>query len=218
MKVTKFIAALVLIASVSSAQAAIIAHWTFETSIPTTAGPHAAELGDNAGAGSPATGFHASGATVYSNPVGNGSAESFSSNTWGANDYYQFQTSTVGYSLIAIEWCQFRSSTGPADFRVEGSTDGTNFTTLLASYTVLSAPSWSSNPAFPQPTTCYSAVSAPASFDNQSAVYFRLTANVAGSATGGTGRVDDVKIVTVPEPATMGLLAMGALIAIRRRR
>lgn len=215
MKVSRLIAALVLIASVSSAKAAIIAHWTFETSVPTTAGPHAAELGDNAGAGSAATGFHA-GATTYSNPVGNGSLESFSSTNWATDDHYQFTTSTVGYTLIALEWCQSRSGTGPADFRVEGSTDGTNYSTLLASYTVLSTPSWSSNPANAQPSTCY-AVNAPASFDNQATVFFRLTSNVT-VASGGTSRVDDVKIVTVPEPATMSLLVIGALAALRRRR
>ena len=216
MKVTSLIAGLVLVASISTARAAIIAHWTFETSVPTTAGPHAAEAGDNAGAGSPASGFHAGAATVYSNPAGNGSAESFSSNTWATGDYYQFQTSTVGYSLIAIEWCQVRSSTGPADFTLEGSTDGSTFSSLLANYTVLSSPSWSSGT--PQPTTCFSAVAAPASFDNQAAVYFRLTSNETPSNAGGTNRVDDVKIITIPEPTSLGLLAFGAVVALRRRR
>ncbi len=75
------IAALATIAG-SATAATTLAQWTFETSLPLTSGPHAAEGGVNAGPSSPASGFHTSGATAYSNPVGNGSAESFSSNNW----------------------------------------------------------------------------------------------------------------------------------------
>ena len=208
--------ALVLLVSASAAKASLLAGWTFETSVPTTAGPHTAENGINA-ITSFATGVHASGATAYSNPVGNGSVESFSSNTWAAGDYYQFTTSTLGYTGITIDWCQVRSSTGPGDFKLEGSTDGTNFSALVASYAVLSTPSWSSGT--PQPTTCFAAVAAPGSFDNQATVYFRLTSNVSVVAT-GTNRVDDVNIsgTAIPEPGTIGMLALGALALIRRRR
>src|SRR4051812_39869141 len=55
------------------AQADTLAQWTFETSVPTTAGPLAPEVGSGS-----ALAFHI-GASTYSNPVGNGSNESFSS-------------------------------------------------------------------------------------------------------------------------------------------
>src|SRR5690349_21798851 len=78
-----------------TSQAVLIADWTFETSVPTTAGPYVAEGGVNA-ATSFASGLHA-GASVYSNPAGAGSAESFSSTAWAIGDYYQFTSSTIGY-------------------------------------------------------------------------------------------------------------------------
>ncbi len=214
MKISKVVAALITLASVSSANAAIIAHWTFETSIPTTAGPHAAELGDNAGVGSPATGFHTVAATAYSNPAGNGSVESFSSNNWSIGDYYQFQTSTVGYTLITIDWCQNRSSTGPGDFTLSVSTDGVNFSPLSSNY-VVNAVTWTAGTQLPD--SCYAPVAAPASADNQASVFFRMTANVAGAAA-GSNRIDDVRISGVPEPTSLGLLLTGAVVVLRRRR
>ena len=69
---------LAILAVASSASATTIATWTFETSVPTTAGPFSPEVG----AGS-AIGSHASSATVYSSPSGNGSFHSFSSTNWG---------------------------------------------------------------------------------------------------------------------------------------
>src|SRR5690242_3123267 len=88
--------ALSLTCAGSVVRAATIATWTFETTAPATAGPFAPEVGAGA-----ATGFHA-GATTYSSPAGNGSAKSFSSNTWAVGDYYQFQVSTLGQQDIAV--------------------------------------------------------------------------------------------------------------------
>jgi len=197
----------------AAAQADVLANWTFETSIPATAGPFAAEAGVNA-ASSWASGYHASASVVYSNPVGNGSLESFSSNYWSADDYYQFTTSTVGYTGIQIQWDQYSSSTGPTSFDLVCSTDGTNWTTLVDNYTVLTTPSMSSTT--PHPELTFAAVAAPASLDNQATVYFRLVSQVT-SATAGTDRVDNVIISTVPEPTTLVLLALGCL-GLRRRK
>ncbi len=199
-----------------------LAHWTFETSVPVNAGPHAAELGLNAAA-SFASGFHASASTQYSNPVGNGSHESFSSNVWAAGDYYQFTTSTLGYESITFGWDQARSSTGPDIFDLEYSLDGTTFTTLVDNYVVLQsggtgAPgTWSATTYLPIYT--FAPVAVPAAAANQPIVYFRLTSQVTASNTAGTNRVDDVIIggTLIPEPATMTLLALGALGLIRRR-
>src|SRR6266446_9928561 len=100
-------AALALVFLGATSAQAQIAQWTFETSIPATAGPFAPEVGSGS-----ASGLHA-GAAVYSSPAGNGSAHSYSANTWAVGDYWQFQTSTLGFSGIALSWDQASSSTGP---------------------------------------------------------------------------------------------------------
>lgn len=184
----------------SSAYAAIetLANWTFETSVPTTSGPHAAELGLNAGSGSPANGFHASASVVYSNPVGNGSTESFSSTFWAIGDYYQFQTNTVGFENITISWDQTRSSTGPANFLVQYSTDGSVFTNipalLVPAYTV-PVVTWSSTTPEAAATSSFSRdLSTISALNNDGSIFLRLTAASAPGGTAGTNRVDNFVI------------------------
>ena len=205
----------------ASANADIIANWTFESSIPATAGPFAAEVGSGS-----ALGAHA-GAATYSSPAGNGSAHSFSSNTWAIGDYYQFSTSTVGYSSIAIQWDQTSSNTGPRDFKLSWSTNGTTFTDIGGTLAVLpnaTVPGfWNSTTGFAAYT--FGPTAGPASLDNQATVYFRLTmaSNVSANGStvqaGGSDRVDNVIITgAVPAPGAMTLLGLGGLIAGRRRR
>lgn len=209
-----------------SAQAQI-ADWTFETSIPATAGPFSPEVG----AGS-ALAFHSGviGAPVYSSPAGNGSSHSFSSNGWNVGDYYQFQVSTVGLGNVLFQWDQTSSNTGPGHFQLSYSTDGTNFTAFGAVYTVLA--NGTPNPAWNATTgnSAYTSVddlSAVLAINNQANVYFRLinTDTVAANsanpvAATGTDRVDNVIINArpVPEPATLAALGLGAIALIRRRR
>src|SRR4051794_23562753 len=85
----------------ASALANPVAVWTFETTPPNSAGPHAADEGAVA-ASSFASAFHASASSVYIARVGNGSPTSFNSITWVPGDYYQFQTSTSGFESIKI--------------------------------------------------------------------------------------------------------------------
>jgi hypothetical protein len=167
-----------------------LALWTFEVSVPTTEGPHVAEEGikkDNANA----LGFHVSAATVYSNPAGNGSVESFSSNNWAIDDYYEFSLNSTGYSDIKVSWDQTRSSTGPENFALYYSVDGTNFT-KEADYAVTVA-TWSSGT--PVSTTSHSYdLSSIAALNNSTTLVFRLVATSAPGGTGGTNRVDNVKV------------------------
>jgi hypothetical protein len=69
--------------------------------------------------------------------------------------------------------------------------------------------------------TTYSTVIGPASDPNAKFTYTGTTDNVYTiriESNRGTGYVDNVKLELVPEPASMGLLAVGSLALLRRRR
>jgi hypothetical protein len=208
----------------AGAQAATIATWTFESSQPATSGPFAPELGSGS-----ALGHHASTAAVYSSPAGNGSPHSFSSNTWSAGDYYQFSVSSLGFQNLTLSWDQASSSTGPADFALAYSTNGTNFVNVN-NYSVLI--NGSPNPSWNQSTssslyTLTDNLASIGALNNQATVYFRLidtntTAENGGTvATAGTDRVDNftVSAVTaVPLPAAAWLFGSGLALVARVRR
>ena len=219
------VAALALALAASGAHAAtVIANWTFESTQPISAGPFAAEIGTGT-----ALGHHATSST-YSSPAGNGSAHSFSSTAWSVGDYYQFNVSTLGLSGLSISWDQTSSNTGPKDFALQYSTDGTTFTNFRA-YSVLANgtpnPAWNGTTA----SAAYSFssdLSALSGLDNQTNLFFRLVdqdtaaANGGTVASGGTDRVDNVKISAlsaVPLPAAVWLLGSGllGLFGMRRR-
>ncbi len=216
MKKLSLLVAFALALFASETKADLIAQWTFETSIPTTSGPHAAEGGLLA-ASSFASGSHVSGSAVYSNPAGNGSAESFSSNFWSTGDYYQFTTDLTGYSNVEFSWSQTRSSTGPSDFDLLVSIDGTNFTNLT-SY-VVDQVTWSSGT--PQPASDYS-FNLSNLIANQANVTVRLVQTSATGATAGTNRVDNISFnsITIPEPglSILALAGLAGVVGSRRRK
>lgn len=167
--------------------------------------------------------FHAVAAATYTSPTGNGSTYSFSSNNWSPGDYYQVVLPTTGFSNLQLAWDQARSSTGPANFAVQMSTDGTTFTELTT-YTVLQsggggAPgTWSS--------TTYNSLYTnslllPAAADEQASLTLRfVNAEAAVSSASGSNRIDNITVTSVPEPAGMlacSGLALAALGWLRRR-
>lgn len=208
-------------ASIASAQ---IAQWTFESSFAsiagtsTTLGGLAPEIGTGV-----ASGTHAS-ASAWSSPSGNGSAHSFSVNTWAVGDYFQFSLSTVGSSGIGVSFDQTGSNTGPKAFDLAYSTDGSTFTTF-GSYSLVNG-SWSAGSPTLLPTSFSFDLSAITALNNAPSVYFRLidtsTTSINGStvAAGGTSRVDNFTVSVVPEPSSvlLGLLGAAGLVITRRRK
>jgi hypothetical protein len=217
-----FVGGVALGASFMRAQAATIAGWTFEsltasTTPSATIGPIPAEVG----AGT-AFGTHASAATVYSTPAGNGSPKSLSSNQWAIGDYYEFRASTVGQTDIVVSYDQTRSGTGPNGWNFQYSTDGTTFTTFAANYTLSGAAFSSGATISGTPGVNFQFdLSAVDALEGLPTAYFRITDSSAAGGTAGTARVDNVFITSggIPEPAALGLMtAAGAALALKRRR
>jgi len=218
----------------------VLANWTFETynatNLTDATGPTLlAEAGLGAGV-AVATGVHASSSAQWSNPVGNGSVESFSVNNWAVGDYFQFRTSSSGYAGITLGWDQTGSTTGPTNFSLLYSTDsGVNFTqfatyAVVKSYTfsdgTTGSSGWSSTKTAINTSFNYD-FSSITGLDNNSNIVFRLaqlnniTTGTSTVAASGTGRIDNVIITaSVPEPSSGALLVLGgmALVAIRSLR
>jgi len=213
--------AICVVFSSSLAQAMTIALWTFETTPPTSAGPHSADFGTGT-----ATSVHASATTEYTTPSGNGSEMSWNSNSWAVGDYYQFQVSTLGESEVMFTWDQTRSSAGPrgpspftnSNFRLQYSTDGLAFADVIDYLVPAASPNWNSTTVNLANRYSYDFSSNPA-LDNQANVYFRLTAILPPQNSGGQSRVDNIRVTAIPEPASLMLVLLGgALVATGRKR
>lgn len=239
MKTFVLLSAAVTAASLVTARADILANWTFESSglgsttpsfspgANTPSTNFYAELGLQAGTAA-AFGLHVTAAT-YTGPAGNGSAKSLSANNWSVGDFYEFTLSTLGYQGLSISFDQNGSGTGPANFKLAYSTDGTTFNDV-GTYTIPSGVTWTSGSPNPLGNTSFSFnLSAFSALDNIASAYFKIidtsTTSVNGGTvgTGGTGRVDNflVSASAVPEPASSALALVGGfawLLALRRKR
>jgi T5SS/PEP-CTERM-associated repeat protein len=181
----------------------VLARWTFE---PGTPGNPPSALGTTLSGVSPATGsgvasgMHVSSGTTWDNPAGNGSQESMSSNNWAVGDFYQYRVNTVGLEKIALEFQQISSSSGPRDFQLQYSTDGSSFVDFGAPYAVRANanPAW--NTLSPSGLDSFSFdLSAISSVNNQANLYLRLVvdsdqSSIGAISTGGTSRLDNVTI------------------------
>lgn len=219
---------------INSNGAAVITKWTFEKGLSfAVLNRTSFSLSADIGTGT-ATGVHASAASDWTSPSGNGSAKSFSSNTWAINDYWQFSIATTGFEDILLNWSQTSSSDGPGEFKLAYQVNGGGFTDFL-SYTVLpnqaAAPGlgdWSSGAEI----TGYNFsvdLTALSGLDNAASVDFRLIMRTTDDATPpgtvaatGNSRIDNFTVsgtAMVPEPSTglLGLIA-AACLPLRRRR
>ena len=191
-----------------------IAQWTFESTVPSTAGPFSPEIGGGIG-----TASHSDISTVYSNPAGNGSTESWSANYWNVGDYFQFQVSTMGYMDITVSWDQYRSATAPATWDFAYRVNGVNFTVAMDNYSP-SASAWSSGSsnAVAKVVLDLSGVS---DLANATSVYFRIVADSSASGTGGASRIDNFAVTGTHIPdSTSGIVCLGCslgLLAVLRR-
>jgi MYXO-CTERM domain-containing protein len=211
----------------SSAQAALVAGWTMPTAVVATTGFNytygAANQGDQT-TGSSLSGYHASGATVWTSSAGNGSTYSFSSNYWAVGDYYQVTVDTRGYGDISISWDQTRSGGGPSVFDLKMSVDGgANFTTVNAGYSVVQAGGTGTGTNAWNTTTPQSGFTtttiAGATASGKASVIFRFV-NTSTANGGGTNRIDNILVTgnVVPAPGALALLGVAGLIGARRRR
>jgi len=180
------------------------AKWSFESlgtvslSGATYTGP-AATIGLNT-AGSSVSANHASATSGWSNSGGNGSLTSLSGNYWAPGDYYQFQASTLGFSTVYVSVDQTGSNTGPRDFQLSYSTNGTNFTNFGSVYSLTNTTAWSSTIYKPEHTRSFD-LSSITAIAGQPMVYFRLVcasntsiSGVSPLGTGGTSRVDNFSV------------------------
>jgi hypothetical protein len=204
--------------AIPQAGAATIASWTYEgatTPADVTDNGTGPTVLAETGIGT-STGLHASAATDWTTPSGNGSGNSLNSNNWAPGDYLQFQASTLGLQDIQVSWDQTRSSTGPTGFKLQYSTDGSTFTDNLE-YTVLNneeanGGTWNNSMFIPNYHFAVD-LNSITSLDNQATVYFRLTNTVTGTNVAGTSRVDNFTITgVIPEPATWFFLAVAGLV------
>jgi hypothetical protein len=234
----KFLALAALISvSAASSFADTLATWTFETdplAANYTPGANTATTNFFADAGvqagtAAATGLH-SGSATYSSPSGNGSTKSLNVNTWAVGDYWQFQLSTVGYNGLSLSFDQTSSGTGPRDFNLSYSLNGTTFTQIGSTFIVNSNaapnPTWNITTSSSLYTYSYDLGS---SVDNSGTVFFRITDADTTSAGGGTvaasgtDRIDNFSVFTtaVPEPSAVAFGILGGLaglVAWKRRR
>jgi hypothetical protein len=170
--------------------------------------------------------------TSYTSPAGNGSPYAFSSNVWKAGDWYQVAFSTVGYTGVSFSFDMTRSSTGPASWTIEMSTDGgASFgTTLSATFVPIVANaagsgtvSWTSSTNQPVFTSTYSLGAAA---DDRAGLVIRIRALVDSVNSsnvfqaGGTARVDNLMLngTLVPAPGALALLAAAGMVGGSRRR
>lgn len=222
MALTTRLSAVAAVALCAAAHADIVAGWTFQNAafVSSTVGSQTFTY-PQTGTDTAFTGFHADAATLWYNNVGNGSSAAVNSNRWAIGDYYQASLSTTGYTDISLNFDMTRSASGPANFKIDISTNGGSSWSTIGTLAVLqngAAPnaSWTSASYSAAYTTTITGITAAA---DQASLLIRWIATSAATSTGGTARIDNVQIqgTLVPAPGAAALVGLAGLIARRRR-
>ena len=168
-----------------------------------------ADIGDLT-TGSQLTGFHSSNSTWSCGAggiVGNGSNKSLHVTNWSVGDYFQFQVNTTYYDSLLLTIEQTSSGTGPRDFKLQYSLNGTSYTditTYQVPYFVptTTAYAWASASTNYQPQSAFSFdLSFLTQIHDQSLVYFRLVNTSTTALLGGTvqaagsSRIDNITLM-----------------------
>jgi hypothetical protein len=190
------------------AAATVIADWTFDNDIgainSVATGMNSASVLPKVGAGT-GKGYHSNSSTQWTAAAGGNPGTAFQSIYWSVNDYWEFDFNSAGYTSLTLSFDQYSSGSGPKSFQVETSTNGSTWNDLGSVYN-LPVASWVSEGSFTLPG---------------GTVGVRLVDTSTTSTQGtpvsaaGMNRVDNVLIsgslVTVPEPASLTILAVAAL-------
>ena len=132
-----------------------------------------------------------------------------SSTDWDVADrYIELSIDTTGYEDLILKFDYQASGTGPANFQIQYSSDGTTFTNLGSTTTIPGA--FTANP---MSTFDFSSIT---TIDNNVNTEFRILVPSAGVASGssGTFRIDNLVIEGTepePEPVTCGSITEGSL-------
>jgi hypothetical protein len=202
--------------------------WTFENDQTSGAPVPAVDLTSNAVAAA------GSGLTNESFPAGFSSLTAWSFTGWSTGnldtaDYFEFMVDLTNYGHITLSFDERRSSTGIRDLEVHYSTDGTNFTQIVATVTnVPDDTNWRSH-SF----DLGSGTAVDLAIRGQSTVYFRIYGYNAEGST-GTWRIDNVTFNATTNPTAvtfsglnaaspfaalaMGLVAATGLVVLRKRK
>ncbi len=185
-----------------------LAKWTFEginttntgTAALVSVGSKTADSGVQV-VGSEFNFVKSNSASVWSNPLGNGSNQSVSSTYWSVGDYYQFKIKTQNYYDLKISIDQMGSNTGPRNFKIQYSTDGLTFTDAIvagSSYSIAND-TWAKL-FYKSQSTKKIDLSTIRQLNNQPFTYIRIvntskTSIVGGLVTSnGTSRIDNFSV------------------------
>jgi len=235
MKMMVSVAALVAAGIAGTAQADLVAYWNFNVGAASGSQFPQAPLAANQGSGTMTTNwtpsnylaFTPSGASAHNgmnalngDPDGNDLGlqnGTVTNNATVANEgrHLQFQINTTGLGDVVFTAAMRATATGMQTVTVQWSLDGTNFTNAGTLGTLNTS-------AYQLMTFDLSSVNA---IENQASAYVRLVfSNPARNSSGnlssaGNVRIDNVQFNgVVPNPGTLALLGLGAMVGGRRRR
>jgi hypothetical protein len=120
-----------------------------------------------------------------------------------------FQFDSTGFADLQLSYAERTTSTGPTAISVSTSTNGVDFTSLGSTL------STAGDGAFALRTIDLTAVD---SIENSATAYIRLTFTGFSGNGSGSIRFDNIVVSSIPEPASLAALAIGALAGLRRRR